>query len=448
MGKARVLRPGESDMAQDGTAGDVNVGGSQGVVAGTGNTQINNWALRAPLTPATLAALSPHAAVTRIRQMSHDDAVDLFASASAEVLKGKLRALLAEDEAMAVAILADLEPASATELIRPHQGDFSWLVSLPSAAEGIAQRAVSLRWVHEAGTGRVERAPQSPRGTEGYFRQYQQGGIYWRQNGNRTYVVRGAIAEFHLASGGTGGYLGFPRTEEISRVTEPGTEGTVQEFECGGICSSRHGTHSVSTEFIGAGAGLMGFPLAAAEADDGVESQRFEYGVMYSWTEGTFAVRPEVVERARGWVPVSAEEDVYTGQVQRFKPALASAEMAVYSSEATGAQRVVGRKLAFYEELGGPRSGLGFPAATASSYRGGYVQRFEHGWIFDRSGYDPVVVPAETLQSAELNGDRLGWPVSPEKPVGGSAEETIQYFENGVVTLRDGNREIWLRPQS
>ena len=54
-----------------------------------------------------------------------------------------------------------------------------------------------------------------------------------------------------------------------------------------------------------------------------------------------------------------------------------------------------------------------------------------------------MAVPAETV---ELAGDRLGWPVSQEKSVDGSGDETIQYFENGVITLRDGKREIWLRP--
>jgi hypothetical protein len=48
-------------MAQDGKVGGVNASGGQGIVAGTGNTQINNWSPRAPLTSATLAALNPNA---------------------------------------------------------------------------------------------------------------------------------------------------------------------------------------------------------------------------------------------------------------------------------------------------------------------------------------------------------------------------------------------------
>jgi hypothetical protein len=438
-------------MAQDGTAGDVNVSGSQGVVAGTGNTQINNWSPRTPLTPAALAALSPQAAIARIRQLPHDDAVDLFASAPAEVLVPKLKVLLLADEAAgesrAVAILADLDPSKVAELIGswvdPRSGGgFYWLYGLSKAAEAIAQHTVRLRWDHKPGTGRLERAAQSPKGTGGYFGQYKQGRIYWGDDKGETYAVSGPIADFHLASGGTGGELGFPMKDAITWHSGR-VNGRGQEFEGGYLFSSSHGTYSLSLEFWNAWPRWLGFPLAGVEAHDGFTSQRFEEGVLYSSEAGAFAVRSEVAERTGdGWVPISSEEHVHTGRVQRFKPAVGVGEMAVYSSGITGAQRVLGRRLPFYEELGGPHSQLGFPAATARSTPGGYVQRFEHGWIYDRAGRGPVAVPTETV---ELVGKDLGWPVSQEKAVGGNDDETIQYFEKGAVILRDGKREIWLR---
>jgi uncharacterized protein with LGFP repeats len=52
--------------------------------------------------------------------------------------------------------------------------------------------------------------------TDGYFRQYKQGRIYWRDDQDDAYAVRGAIAEYHLANGGTGGELGFPAFDERS----------------------------------------------------------------------------------------------------------------------------------------------------------------------------------------------------------------------------------------
>lgn len=42
----------------------------------------------------------------------------------------------------------------------------------------------------------------------------------------------------------------------------------------------------------------------------------------------------------------------------------------------------------------------------------------------------------------------LGYPVSEELSVGADGSDRIQFFKNGNVTLRDGKREIWLRPGS
>jgi hypothetical protein len=424
----------------------IDASGGQGVVVGTGNVQNNTWSLKPPLNPATLAALSPHAAVARIRQLSHDDAVDLFASASPEDLPGKLKALLIADEAKAVSILADLDPGKAAEIISPHARDFPWLATLPEAAEAIAQCAVDGKWDREAGTGKLERAAQSPAGTGGYFRRYAQGRIYWRSDDGDAYAVRGSIAEFHLAGGGTSGELGFPMDDPYFYGKYHGADTIKQIFENGRVYTSSHGTYRVPPELDNVHDGWLGFPVSAVEIGDGGESrQRFEAGIIVSSEAGAFAVRPEVAERAgHEWVPISAEvgHSYRTARVQRFRRA--DDQMAVYSSGDTGARRVTGRVLALYEELGGPDSELGLPLSSTFRIReGGWSQRFEHGTIYDRPGHELVAVPAET---AELVGGVLGWPVSGEKPVDASEGETIQYFEKGVVTLRNGVREIWLRP--
>jgi hypothetical protein len=39
----------------------------------------------------------------------------------------------------------------------------------------------------------------------------------------------------------------------------------------------------------------------------------------------------------------------------------------------------------------------------------------------------------------------IGWPVTNEQSIGGEAE-TIQFFQEGAVILRNGKREIW-RPE-
>jgi hypothetical protein len=114
----------------------IDVESSHGVQVGDGNTQVNNWLSSKPrLTPQTLNALSAHAAIDRIRESSHEEAVDLFASAPAEVLVRKLRTLLLTDEAWVVAILADLDPGKSAEIIARTRlayevsgfgGDYHW----------------------------------------------------------------------------------------------------------------------------------------------------------------------------------------------------------------------------------------------------------------------------------------------------------------------------------
>ena len=444
-------------MGQDGLAGGVNVSGSQGIVVGTGNTQIN--VNRSP-NHRSLAGLSLHSAVTRIRQWPHDDAVDFFANTSSEELAVRLRALLLADEPKAVAILADLDPPKAAELIIPCEDGFDWLHDLPEATEAIAQRAVDLKWDHESGQGRLERAPQSLEGTDGYFRQYKQGCIYWGSHRDLCCAIRGPIAAFYLAHGGTGGGLGFPEGDEsVGGPPGSGTVGMMQEFEGGCVFSSSHGTYRVSLEFADlldsdSNFDWLGFPVAAAKTNDDrdrrhfaydIESQRFQGGMIYSSEAGTFAVRSEVAKRVfTGWVPISAEEVIPpypTARVQRFRGD-PSMESAVYSSDQTGVHRVPGRTLALYEALGGPVSWLGLPTSEKGS-QGTWYQDFEHGTIYVGVRYEPAAIPAETFK---LFGNRLGYPMSQEEAVGDIGDRTIQYFEKGIVTLRNGKREFWPRP--
>jgi hypothetical protein len=264
------------------------------------------------------------------------------------------------------------------------------------------------------------------------------------------------MAAVHLEGGGTGGELGFPAGREASLESPAGTAGTCQAFEGGSIASGKHGTYGVPEALWTVAGGHLGFPVAAVARTFGDVAvwQRFEAGRAYSSEGGTFAVREEIAQyiadyTAQRGIPVSPEEEVPGGRVQRFQ-GYRGTELAVYSSDRTGVHAVSWTILDHYDKLGGPGSGLGLPVAdTIQTQRGrrmvDRVQRFEHGAIYKRaSSADVFVVAAETT---ELTGDRLGWPASPERHVAGSRGETIQHFEKGVVTLRDGKREIWLRPE-
>ena len=412
---------------------------------------INYWATDPVLGPATLAGLNSYEAADRVRGLSHRDAVNLFAHATAEVLEvlaGKFEALVVTDEARAIAILADLDPAKAAVLIGPCASDYPRLADLPRAAEMIDRRAAGLKWSRQQGKGTLKLAAQSPLGTDGYFRQYAQGCIYWSNAKGHAFAVHGQIAERHAASGGTGGELGFPNKGEGPWGSPLNTKGMYQSFEGGYIFSSDKGTHSMPAEFADGLYHWHGFPISEIEDQNGVRSQHFECGLIRSSKAGTFAVRSEIADLASdGWVPISAEVDVDsrpTARVQRFKRANGR-ETAVYSSDDTGAFRVTGRRLAFYEELGGPDSWLGLPTARTKGVSvGSDVQAFEHGSVYIRSGHDVIAVPCET---SELAGDRLGCPVSEELPIRDGAD-CIQFFEKGAVVLRGGKRQILVHPDS
>ena len=128
----------------------VHVSDGQGVLVGTGGTQINNWGQKPPLDPSWLSALNPHTAVARLQQLTHDDLVDFFARATPESVAEIFAAFLEADEAKVIASLADINPRKANELIATLPKAQAFLVALPKAAEAIARKAASLRWTDGA----------------------------------------------------------------------------------------------------------------------------------------------------------------------------------------------------------------------------------------------------------------------------------------------------------
>jgi Protein kinase domain len=350
-------------MAQDEPSGEVpakvDASGGQGVQVGTGNVQHLHVHSATPrrdheLDVVALGALSPHAAAAQIRRMRHDDAVVLLASVSPDDVADLLGALLEADEAMTVSLLADINPRKAKALIARLAVDAPWLESLPKAAKAIARRAVEMKWDQSWESLGLERVAQSADGAEGYFRENERGMIYWSDRGGAC-AISGVIADYHAASGGTGGEFGFPLSEQMPMVASPfGTEGTGQAFERGFIYSSAHGTYGVSgTIFskyysLSASGGWLGFPTS------------------------------KVASEGEGW-------------------------------------------------------GLG------QSFEGGTV------WVV-RGQRDPVAVPATTMEMLTRDAMRaLGPPLSDEASVGSGDGERIQFFRNGIVSLRDGKREVWWR---
>lgn len=290
------------------------VSSSQGVQVGSGNVMYNTWAPKSPLDPTSLAALSPRTAMARLQLLSHDELVDLFAAASPGDLTEITRGLLRADEPRSVSILADLNPRKAAELIQSLAADFPWLVDLPRAAEAIISHAMALNWVDDPRTGRLERASQSPNGTNGYVRAYEQGIIYWTERG--ACALSGEIAEYHTAGGGTAGNLGFPLLAIAALAVSPQkTEGKAQGFEGGTVYSSNHGTYTVSGRFLRSYLsadgvqGWLGFPLSVQGPRDGTDMQRFEGGIIYSSAQASSQSDARSPSTPDGRLPISEEVD-------------------------------------------------------------------------------------------------------------------------------------------
>lgn len=435
-----------------------NVSDSQGTQVGSGNTMYNVWMLKPPLDLAAVRDLNPHTAVAWLQELEHRELVNFFARESPDGVSEILEVFAEVDLTTVVATLGDISRRKATELISAVDKDHfvALLGDLPEAAEAIARHAATLRWTD---AGPLEAF------TEGYARKHKNGHVFWSATfGMQTTV--GAIDD--CMTGDDVIPWGFPAGDQETAVPSPfGTEGIRQRFQFGIVYSSSHGAFRVIDERRyeeeGGTGGWLGFPIIEINSNfDFGGLQNFEGGSIYSYAEdgSSFTVRRGVLGDDMGWRPIS--DETYTvsssgtrGAVQRFKFSRRtdSYETAIYCPEG-GKPLVVAREAwSYYSNLGGEKSWLGFPAGRKwpLSSDGLELQDFEAGMIYWRPGANPVavpIVPSElTKQEIELRG-KLGFPLTEEQPVGDDGSGRIQYFENGVATLRDGKREIWLRPES
>ncbi|MGI8553579.1 MAG: LGFP repeat-containing protein [Dehalococcoidia bacterium] len=148
-------------------------------------------------------------------------------------------------------------------------------------------------------------ASSSVFGTQGTVARFSNGSIYWSaQNG--AHETFGAIGQAYEALGGSGGLLGYPRSDELVAAPSPqGTnDGRVQRFEGGSIYwSPATGAHEVNGaisqayEELGGTTSALGFPTGderdASKSPYGTSGRlsRFQGGSLY-WSAryGAFAV--------------------------------------------------------------------------------------------------------------------------------------------------------------
>ncbi len=471
-------------MEVEGKATPTTFVGSQGAQTGEGNVQVNVFSGdRRPdataLDAASLEALSPHTVLWRIQAMPYDDAVLVLARATVSAAANVLAVLLRADERLAVSLLADINRSKAEALIAALPGDWpqsGWLARLPEAAEAIGSCAVEMKWAGTRDASRLERTAVSPENAGGYRRSYRGDSVYWSQEFGPQ-PLTGEIAQYYEGKGGAG-ELGFPRNPEWSGQSPYGTDGLSQAFESADIFSTEFGTYAVAINILrvwanGDGA-EVGFPAGEEtpilDGVDGRTMQRFEAGAVFSTKSGTFAVRSAVLEYLDAdallrpgslYYPVTDEKDAgvspggTVGKQQQFAGD-SEYDQVIYASDKHGAHGVFGPIMDYHIRQGGTSSWLGFPTSewdslpSAEEFQG---QEFEGGTVFwgSRSTDEtPFAVPAATMElisSDEAIRPILGLPVSEDEPVGADGSSRIQFFENGTVTVRDGRREIWLRPQ-
>ncbi|MGN5237872.1 MULTISPECIES: alpha/beta hydrolase-fold protein [unclassified Rhodococcus (in: high G+C Gram-positive bacteria)] len=230
----------------------------------------------------------------------------------------------------------------------------------------------------------------------------------------------------------------------------PVAGGSVQDFRHGRVFSSGStavpvaGAIGGKYQSVGGPAGRLGYPTTEERgtADGRGRFNHFQNGAIY-WTpeHGARAVQGAIFEewKKQGWeagplgYPVLDEVGTpdQRGSVQGFEIG------AMYWTEATGANAVLGKILGKYGELGYETGVLGYPKSSEHVIKDdGRFSEFEHGNIYwtHQSGAWPVrgrVFEAWVAEGAE-NG-RLGYPIGDETPIEGGIEQKFQHGSVSVV---------------
>jgi hypothetical protein len=266
--------------------------------------------------------------------------------------------------------------------------------------------------------------------------------LYW-SDPHDVHATWGGIGELYELEGGTGGWLGFPVSDEVEagpshRNSGAGTTGWCQRFEGGAIYYSQK-------------TGAMAVPRAIADYHEGRHGAASSRGFPVSRVLGAAKSRcgtTGVYQRFEG------TED-YPGDIlKQWSDGEGPGGATVYASAAHGTYCVGWGNGVLYERLKGTASWLGFPKSDETDARMSTddpwctVQEFEGGVIFFKERHGSVTVTNATMDYLTRTGlrERIGFPVRREAPLAAEDEELVQFFEHGVVTVRNGAPDAWLRP--
>lgn len=219
----------------------------------------------------------------------------------------------------------------------------------------------------------------------GRFNHFAGGSIYWSA-ATGAHEVHGSIRAKWADLGWEHGLAGFPTTAEyaVPGGRASSFEHTVIYWSAPSGAHEVHGAISAAYMTTGGSGGPLGLPSTdELPAPDGVGRYgHFSGGSVY-WSPATGAHEVYGAIRAAwaasGWelglagYPVSGEYAVAGGRASNFEHAV------VYWSPATGAHEVHGAILADYLASGGPAGRLGFPRSDEYAAPGGRASDFTGG---------------------------------------------------------------------
>jgi uncharacterized protein with LGFP repeats len=258
-----------------------------------------------------------------------------------------------------------------------------------------------------------------------------------------TYATWGGIGEFSELGWRDRGEAGLPVDDMVAvgpsrRKNGTGTSGWSQRFEYGTVYyCDKAGAIRVPGRWAdylksrGGVASSTGFPVSPI-----MNAAASPYG-----TTGNF-------QRFEGFWDYP--EEIVGCWSDRERPGGAT----IYHSKQHGAHTVERGNGTLYERLDGTASWLGFPTSDETHVKSASgpertIQWFEGGAIFYTPKYHSIPVKREildhTAEHPHIN-DQLGFPISEAEPLASTSSSYIQFFEHGVVTVRDNLVQVWLDP--
>ena len=229
-------------------------------------------------------------------------------------------------------------------------------------------------------------------GGRGKAQEFAKGAAFWSPETGAQVLFGAILAKYNQLSG-PAGWLGFPKTGEL---TTPDGKGRYVHFERGSVYWT-----------LETGAQAIPGDMFAAWGKGGYENGPLGY-------------------------PVAEAEGIGNGYVQKFQNGFLTRNP---EGVGEGHHMVFGAIGAKYAELGTARSDLGYPTSNEKKINGGFFQEFEHGNIyFSPESGAHVIYYGNIFDEWGKNGweqGRLGWPTSDMKdiPAGG---KTIT-FQHGKL---------------